>query len=71
MDEKINQFNEIHKSDKTESGFEDAPTINLCRHPEHLPPTHLYIPHGKIYRHVCPGCKNTIRLNGSEISFGL
>lgn len=31
---------------------EQLPCINF----EHNPPTHLYIPPGQTYRHVCPGC---------------
>lgn len=27
-----------------------------CTHPEHNFPTHLYIPLGMGYKHVCPGC---------------
>lgn len=38
------------------SGFEDVPLPQRCRHPEHEPPSHLYIPPGKQYRHICPGC---------------
>lgn len=30
-----------------------------CTHPEHNFPTHLYIPLGMGYRHVCPGCGKT------------
>ena len=42
------------------SGFEDAPSKKSCGE-YHNPPTHLYIPEGKIYRHVCPCCgKETI-----------
>lgn len=38
------------------SGFFDLPKDETCIHPEHNPPTGLYIPPGKGYRHVCPGC---------------
>jgi len=38
------------------SGIEDDDKPEPCRHPEHNPPTHLYIPAGKRYRHICPGC---------------
>ncbi|MPT12828.1 hypothetical protein [Comamonas sp.] len=37
--------------------FFDLPSDKTCIHPEHDPPTGLYIPPGKGYRHVCPGCK--------------
>lgn len=38
------------------SGFFDLPDHKRCRHPEHQPPSHMVIPPGKGYRHVCPGC---------------
>jgi len=43
---------------KRESGFEDdrSSWMKMCKDPEHNPPTHLVIPRGKIYRHVCPSC---------------
>lgn len=37
--------------------FFDLPSDKTCIHPEHEPPTGLYIPPGKGYRHVCPACK--------------
>lgn len=27
-----------------------------CRHREHDPPSHIYIPPGMRLRHICPGC---------------
>lgn len=39
------------------STFFDLPPDQTCIHPEHEPPSGLYIPPGKGYRHVCPGCK--------------
>lgn len=45
--------------EKEESGFEDDPTWNpkdMCLDPSHNPPTHISIPFGKQYRHVCPTC---------------
>ena len=42
------------------SSFFDLPADETCIHPEHEPPSGLYIPSGKGYRHVCPGCK-TVR----------
>lgn len=38
------------------SGFFDLPKTETCQHPEHSPPTGLYIPPGKGYKHVCKGC---------------
>jgi len=31
-----------------------------CIHPGHHPPSHMVIPFGKKYRHVCPGCGKVI-----------
>jgi len=39
-----------------DGGFFDLPKHNICNHPEHKPPSHLYIPPGKGYRHICPKC---------------
>ena len=38
-----------------------------CLNPSHNPPTHLYIPSGQKYIHICPGCgrRLTIRGNGT------
>ena len=48
------------------SGFEDAPSSKRCRHPEHNPPNHLYIPPGKQYRHICPGCGKEMVIQSSS-----
>jgi len=41
-----------------ESGFFDLDIKDKkCSHPEHDFPTHLHIPQGKGYKHVCPNCK--------------
>ncbi len=38
-------------------GMEPIPEkIEPCRHPEHQPPSHICIPNGMQYRHVCPAC---------------
>jgi pyruvate/2-oxoacid:ferredoxin oxidoreductase beta subunit len=52
------------------SGFENDPDVKqtYCRHPEHLPPMHLVIPHGKLYRHICPGCGKTTIIRSQEAS---
>lgn len=40
-----------------ESGFfRVREWVGICTHPEHNFPTHLYIPLGMGYKHVCPGC---------------
>jgi len=44
------------KKDDRKSGFEDIPIQERCLNPRHQPPSHMVIPAGKQYRHVCPGC---------------
>lgn len=44
------------KPDNGSEGFFDLPLNERCMNPGHNFPTHLYIPAGKGYRHVCPGC---------------
>ena len=42
-------------------GFFKLEELQPCTSPQHNPPSHLYIPSGKGYRHVCPHChKETI-----------
>jgi len=59
--------------DKSKSGFEDdvdwVTTYKQCSHLEHSPPTHIVVPPGKVYRHVCPGCGNTQYLRSSSVSW--
>lgn len=40
--------------------------VGICTHPDHNFPTHLYIPPGMGYRHICPGCGKiqTVIVNG-------
>jgi len=47
---------------RKQSGFEDLPPELRCTHLEHNPPTGLYIPQGKQYRHVCPACGKEVVL---------
>lgn len=60
----------MDKKGKRDGGFEDDPLaqwIRLCRHPEHNPPSHLVIPQGKIYRHVCPECGREVVLRPPQM----
>lgn len=43
-------------NEKENSGFFDLPIKRQCFHPGHNPPSHICIPPGKGYRHVCPKC---------------
>lgn len=38
------------------SGYFKLPETKVCTDPGHNFPTHLYIPPGSGYRHVCPSC---------------
>lgn len=40
----------------------------MCIHPEHNPPSHLYIPQGYIYKHTCPSCGCTVYLQPDVIT---
>ena len=51
------------------SGFVDIEQNDNCFNSEHSPPTHLYIPYGKKYIHVCPICGNRIELHSSQVMF--
>lgn len=56
---------------KKNSGFEDDfdhiySGSPLCKHPNHQPPSHLVIPAGKKYRHVCPGCGREVVIRSHE-----
>lgn len=33
-----------------------------CQSPYHMPPTHMVIPYGMYYLHVCPECGQSARL---------
>lgn len=52
------------------SHFEDEDPQQICRHREHNPPSHMVIPHGKRYVHICPGCgfRCVLRNNGATLS---
>lgn len=39
----------------------------VCRHPNHNPPSHIYIPGFKSYEHTCPACKNKQTVYGSQV----
>lgn len=58
----------VKDQDKKESGFETIDE-HACHHPEHFGPTHLYIPAGQQYRHVCPGCGQNTILRGSGATY--
>lgn len=52
------------------SGFFDLPDHDKkCNHPEHEPPSHICIPTGKGYRHICPSCGKETILIPPQITF--
>ena len=59
---------EITKPEK-QGGFFDLPQDTRCKDKSHDPPTHIHIPQGKGYRHVCPSCGKVTDLIPPQISF--
>lgn len=49
-------------------GFFPLPKDKTCRNPEHQPPSHIHIPQGEGYRHVCPGCGNVIDIIPQQVT---
>lgn len=58
----------LNKSEK-QGGFFDLPKDARCKDKSHEPPTHIYIPQGKGYRHICPSCGKVTDLIPPQISF--
>lgn len=53
---------------KKVGGFEPIPNNEVrCYHPNHDPPTHLVIPQGQQYRHICPGCKREVVMRAPQV----
>ena len=59
----------IKELNKEKGGFFDLDLVKKCNSPEHEPPTHIYIPYGKGYKHVCPQCGQTQDIIPPQISF--
>ena len=59
-----NEYDRMNKS-----GFFDLPGQEICKDPEHKPPSHLHIPQGKGYRHICPSCGKETVIIPPQISF--
>lgn len=43
-------------------GLFPLPTQKQCRDPGHNAPTHISIPSGYGYRHVCPACGHSVTI---------
>jgi hypothetical protein len=57
----------LYNSSK-KGGFFPLPKSEQCRHPEHKPPTHIHIPQGQGYRHICPGCGNVVDIIPPQVT---
>ena len=68
MEDLFKKLGEITKPEK-QGGFFDLPKDTRCKDKSHEPPTHIYIPQGKGYRHVCPSCGKVTDLIPPQISF--
>lgn len=49
--------------------FEPDPEYKPCRNPEHNPPTHLYVPSGMRYIHVCPSCGKEVIIKSAAVYY--
>ena len=56
-------------NEKERSHFEDIEKEMICKDLGHNPPSHVHIPQGKRYIHVCPSCGNRIVITPQQISF--
>ena len=54
---------------KTKSHFFNLTEIPKCQDVEHNPPSHLHIPQGQGYKHVCPSCGKVTKLIPPQIIF--
>ena len=55
--------------DTNKGGFYDLPKNESCTDVNHNPPSHLYIPPGKGYKHICPTCGKLTNLVPLQITF--
>lgn len=55
------------QENKPQGGFFHLFPKEACTHPEHKSPSHLHIPNGMGYRHVCPACGATKVLIPSQV----
>lgn len=64
-----NTFPNLIPKKEEVSHFEDIEEPTKCTSTEHNPPTHLHIPNGKRYVHICPSCKTKIILEPPQKTF--
>ena len=56
--------------EKKKSGFQNAEnTFTTCKDTNHFAPSHIFIPDGKKYVHVCPSCGKEQTLVSPQVSF--
>lgn len=65
----LNRLIEDENNKPKKGGFFPLPKSKQCKDPSHSPPSHICIPQGQGYRHVCPSCGNVIELIPPQISF--
>ena len=51
---------------KPEPMWPGVSAAGICRHPDHAPPSMLYIPPGQYHLHTCPGCGTKFRTYGGS-----
>lgn len=61
----------MNKNEKLANKWKEIEKENwidrICTSPQHQPPSHLYIPPGKIHIHVCPSCGQETPMMGKRI----
>lgn len=55
--------------EQPKGGFFNLHQNIKCNDKSHDPPSHLHIPQGQGYRHVCPSCGKVTELIPPQISF--
>ncbi len=58
----------MKNTSQNQGGFFNLPKVEICKNPSHQPPTHIHIPQGKGYKHVCPSCGKITNLIPAQIS---
>lgn len=65
-----NNATDIKAEPRPQPGIEDDPDYKMpCTNPGHHPPSHICIPQGKQYRHICPACGETRIIKPINITF--
>lgn len=65
---KQTDLEKIMEKPKKQSYFITLPKEDRCTDPSHNPPTHMVIPQGQIYVHVCPSCQRESSIMSPQIS---